>query len=408
MDEDLLKVWIKDLPEKDPLEVKDTDILIIEDEEETHQISVSSLRTALLGVEKIEDIADAIRKEFLTRIEECESLYPFKIVNAFVPIVSNTVENMSINQNNVDFVFKKKSMRDYEITITEMETSPGLVEYDLNGMTGLPRKWVAVILDFNINTSFVSYDDENASGEWAAGYELDNTNPVYVYSAKNDLGIYFQLDQNRLMLWVDMADLQQTFAFKDSAGNIIRVLFKFKLQPEKEEPEPPKTYTVYVPEDEEDVDITVTDNSGIRVFNMIYNKDIPYTLKDETNELPQSGNWVKLKITPPTGHALPTSLIIDGEEVTTENLTDTVDTNGEEERNPDEYDYCVIPHGKTEENPYYIDFFLRYVRDNQIHSCIFTWGTDYTDTLLVAVNKIVFPEPPIEPEPGDSGTEIGG
>lgn len=398
-------IKIKEFPEKQWLEVKDDDVLLIEDENNTCQITVRGLRGALLGNESLQSIKQLVSDVLDDRINQIEDLYPLRILE-LRPLLQTELSAedapYGVNQNSIDYVMTRENIHLYKVSLKENTEASTIVEYVHNG---IPGKWIALHVEFNRESWYIGYDTKRSSGDWAESYSLDNDNPVYDISASID-GLRTSGSKNGINLWVDMSDLTQDFCFVDETGNYIHLVFDFTLLTEKEDPEPPKTYTIYQPDEKDDTTITVEDNGGVRIFRIAYHNDIEYTFKDETNELPQSGNWVKIKITPPAGHVLPTYIAIDGVEITFANLSGKLVTN-EDRENPGDYDYKIVPHGETEDTDYYIDMYIRFVRKDQLHICTFRWGTDYLDTVMLTINDILYPPiDPEEPGPDVPGTDI--
>lgn len=323
---------VKELPEKAALELTGDDILIIEDEKNTCQIKLSELSTyiknGLIDKDSFNKLMTDAFSDLLKRLEEAENIYPFKINNIIktlpvnLPGKAQEISDSYIhNQNNIEIAFNKKSIKEYDLIITEKAE---LKYYYSGGSILDEHQWYGIIIEFNTNNGYIGYSKHKSNGNWAEIYSIDK-------SEKTDIPIFNGVDLdtaqdeditrtlNSLIVWLRADDDKQTFCFVDSyqsvnymlendihtieledSTNIIKLnVLVNKYIPEVIEEEPEKrTYAVYQWDNKlgPEPEINIKDD----ILYIDFNKNIPYTSKD-VDGIHTSGHWTGITITPPIG-----------------------------------------------------------------------------------------------------------
>ena len=305
---------VKELPEKLALELSGDDILIIEDEHDTCQIKLSELSTyiknGLIDKDSFNKLIEESLSDILKRLEKSESLYPFKISNIIKTLPINlpgkeqeTSDKYIENQNNIDISFNKKTVNDYELIITE---NAELNSYYSGGSIVDEHKWYGIIIEFNTNNEYITYDAAQSSGNWAEMYSIDE-------SEKTDVNIFNGVDFDTasqedidktlksIIVWLRADDDTQTFCFKDDKDNIINLTISVKEYIEPvipEETEEVHTYGIYQWDKEvgPEPEISIKNN----VLYIDFNNNIKYVSKN-INGIYTSGNWVGISVIPPVG-----------------------------------------------------------------------------------------------------------
>ena len=308
---------VKELLEKAALELTGDDILIIEDEHNTCQIKLSELstyiRNGLIDKDSFNKLLTESLSDILTRLDKAENVYPFKINNIIKTLPVNLPgkeqeisDNYIHNQNNIDIVFNKKSIYDYELIVTE---NAELNSYYSGGSITDEHKWYGIIIEFNKNNDYITYDETQSSGNWAEMYSIDA-------SERTDVNIFNGIDLNTgtqeditrtlssIIVWLRTDDDVQTFCFKDNDNNIIKLNVSVnKFIPEIiEEPEEEsnRTYGIYQWDGKLGPEPDVSISGGGLYLYMDFNKSIPYTAQ-MVNGIHTSGHWAGITITPPIG-----------------------------------------------------------------------------------------------------------
>lgn len=308
---------VKELSEKAALELTGDDILIIEDEHNTCQIKLSELstyiRNGLIDKDSFNKLMTESLSDLLTRLDKAENVYPFKINNIIKTLPVNlpgkeqeTSDKYIHNQNNIDIAFSKKSIYDYELIVTE---NAELNSYYSGSSIIDEYKWYGIIIEFNKDNGYITYDETQSSGNWAEKYSIDA-------SEKTDVSIFNGVDLNTgtqeditktlnsIIVWLRADDDTQTFCFKDDNNNIIKLNISVnKYVPEIiEEPEEEinRTYAIYqwdgITGPEPEISVSA---AGLYLY-MDFNKNIPYT-SQMIDGIHTSGHWVGITITPPIG-----------------------------------------------------------------------------------------------------------
>lgn len=305
---------VKELPEKEALELNGDDILIIEDEHDTCQIKLSELSTyiknGLIDKDSFNKLIEESLSDILKRLEKSESLYPFKINNVIKTLPVNlpgkeqeTSDKYIENQNNIDISFNKKTVNDYELIVTE---NAMLNSYYSGGSIIDEHKWYGIIIEFNTNNEYITYDAAQSSGNWAEIYSIDE-------SEKTDVNIFNGIDLDTasqedidktlksVIVWLRADDDIQTFCFKDDKDNIINLTVSVKEYVEPvipEEKEESHTYAVYQWNKElgPEPEISIKNN----VLYIDFNNNIKY-VSQNINGIYTSGNWVGITVIPPVG-----------------------------------------------------------------------------------------------------------
>lgn len=388
----MASIKVKSLPEADVLLVEDDDVLILETATETCQITVKDLRTIMLKeYDTIQEVIQDIKNDYDIRLKAVEMIYPFRINDITLPksnASATWISSVEFNSNQgiVECDLNKQDMITYNLHLKELNVT---TEYSLNGDK---QRWIALKVDFNIDGNFVALGNKN-SGVFAGSYNsLDNTNNVYNFSAKNDiLYIDASAGSNSILLWVRITDEIQTFSFVDSAGNELFLNVTTETIPIPSVLPNTSTYTVYKPDDVYPLstNITVANTMLGKTFEIEYVDDIPYTLDDGT--IPQSGNWVRMHIEPLATYQYPTSLVINGDTIP---IVDLVDVMNGTDKLPIGTDYQYTYDSSLPSAG--VDLLIRFVPTITKYSCVFTWGSEYVDTVNVSYNNnLLFPNPTI-------------
>lgn len=326
---------VKEMPEKAALELTGDDILIIEDKNDTCQIKLSELSTYikndLIDKGSFNELLTEYISNILTRLDKAENIYPFKINNIIKTLSINlpgkeqeTSDKYIQNQDNISLEFNKKSVNEYELTIIENNE---LNSYYSGGSITTEHKWIGIIIEFNKNNEYITYDNNQSLGNWAEIYSIDN-------SEKTDVAIFNGVDLNTasdediqrtlnsVIVWLRTDDdKEQTFCFANTQQSVqynitddshkinfedtsdvikLNVIVKEYIPEASNEEDEDKyqTYAIYQwdkalgPEP----DIFIKHN----VLYIEFNGNIPYA-SQYVNDVYTSSHWVGITITPPIG-----------------------------------------------------------------------------------------------------------
>lgn len=387
----------KELPEKAALELSGDDILIIEDENNTCQIKLSELSTyiknGLIDKDSFNGLMADSLSDILTRINELENLYLLKINNVIKTLPINlpgkdqeTSDNYIHNENNISLEFKRKTVNEYELIVTEnAELNP----YYSGGSITDEHKWYGIILETNTNNGYISYDASKSSGSWAEMYSIDQSEKTDVYIFNGlDLDTASQEDVDRtlnsIIVWLRADDEPQTFCFTDDKNNIVKLNVSVNKYVPEEIPESvekePSTYAVYQwDKTGHEPSIYVKDD----ILHIEFNGNIEYTSRYIDN-IYTSGHWVGIIVTPPIGFNL------DNEQYPKIYYDGVLDTEGWKNLfEQDEEGFITVDTDKAN-----LSFNFNDLKRNKL--CTIDWGIGYIDNVIVSVQNATLLFPPID------------
>lgn len=389
---------VKELKEKMALELTGDDILIIEDEHDTCQIKLSELSTyiknGLIDKDSFNELLAKALFDVLNRLDKAESVYPFKINNIIKTLPVNlpgkeqeTSDKYIENQNNIEISFNKKSIYDYELIVTEKAK---LNSYYSGGSITDEHKWYGIIIEFNTNNDYITYDATQSSGNWAEIYSIDDSEKTDVYIFNGiDLDNAPQEDINRtfnsIIVWLRADDGIQTFCFKDDKENIIKLNISVNEYipdvPEEPIEEENHTYAIY------QWNKTIGLEPDIYIRNeMLYIdfiKTIPYT-SQFINGIYTSGNWVGITITPPIGFN------VNDEQYPKIYYDGILNTEGWKNLFEQDEDGNLLVDDISKAN-----LLLSFTELKRSFLCTIDWGIGYIDTVIVTTENGTLSYPPI-------------
>ena len=389
---------VKELKEKMALELTGDDILIIEDEHDTCQIKLSELSTyianGLIDKDSFNELLANALSDILNRLDKAESVYPFKINNIIKTLPVNlpgkeqdTSDKYIENQNNIEITFNKKTVYDYELIVTEKEE---LNSYYSGGSITDEHKWYGIIIEFNTDNDYITYDATQSSGNWAEIYSIDDSekSDVYIFNGV-DLSNTSQEDITRtfnsIIVWLRADDDIQTFCFKDYQGNIIKLNISVnKYVPEIiEEPiEENHTYATY------QWNKLVGSEPDIYIRNeMLYIdfvNNIPYTQQSIDGMYYTSSNWIGITITPPIGFN------INDEQYPKIYYDGVLSIEGWKNLFEQDEDGNLLVEDISKAN-----WLLSFTELKRSYLCTIDWGIGYIDTVIVTTENGTLLYPPI-------------
>lgn len=389
---------VKELKEKMALELTGDDILIIEDEHDTCQIKLSELSTyiknGLIDKDSFNELLAKALFDILNRLDKAENVYPFKINNIIKTLPVNlpgkeqeTSDKYIENQDNIEISFNKKSIYDYELIVTEKEK---LNSYYSGGSITDEHKWYGIIIEFNTNNDYITYDATQSSGNWAEIYSIDDSEKTDVYIFNGiDLDNAPQEDINRtlnsIIVWLRADDGIQTFCFKDDKENIIKLNISVNEYipdvPEEPIEEENHTYAIY------QWNKTIGSEPDIYIRNeMLYVdfiKTIPYT-SQFINGIYTSGNWVGITITPPIGFN------VNDEQYPKIYYDGILNTEGWKNLFEQDEDGNLLVNDISKAN-----LLLSFTELKRSFLCTIDWGIGYIDTVIVTTENGTLSYPPI-------------
>ena len=393
-------IKVKGLPEKAALELNGDDVLIIEDTHNTCQIKLSELstyiRNGLIDKDSFNQLVSNAITPLLERVEQVENTFGFRVLNVTkalpisLPEKDEAIsESYQHNQNNISFEIKKINYNNYELTVTE---TAELKSYYSGGSVLDSHKWYGVIIEFNVNNGYITYDQTKSSGIWASNYYIDESEKsnVYLFNGVDIInGPQEDIDKTlcSLLVWLRADDDEQTFCFKEN-DTLKDLKLKVKVVPyeseeqEEDKEESQKTYAVYTWDTVNGCEPDVVINSGLLTF--YFNKDIPYT-KKEVDGISESGHFVGIKITPPIGFITTESsypkLYLNGEFISSgwKNFFEQ-DENGTVVAEDTSFATLILPITETKRNIL----------------CTIDWGIGYIDTVVIDCKDGNLLYPPID------------
>lgn len=313
---------VKELPEKAALELTGDDILIIEDEYNTCQIKLSELstyiRNGLIDKDGFNKLMTEALADLLIRLDKAESVYPFKInsitktLSVNLPGKEQEISDSYIyNQNNIEIELIKKTINEYDLIVTE---KTDLNSYYSGGSITDEHKWYGIIIEFNTNNEYITYDKTQSSGNWAEMYSIDESEKtdVFIFSDTEDTNKI----SNSIIVWLRADDDNQTFCFVDGEQSVKSITgndimdfndsfntIKLNVSVNKyvpeiiEEPEEEiHTYAVYQWDNILGTEPNISVKNNTLYFE--FNGNIPYT-SQVINNIYTSGNYIGITITPP-------------------------------------------------------------------------------------------------------------
>lgn len=403
----MFNIKVKELPEKVALELSGNDNLIIEDKNNTCQIKLSELstyiRNGLIDKDSFNQLMAEAISVLTTRLEKVENTYPFKIVNIIKTLPVNlpgkeqeTSDKYIQNQNNIDISFRKTSINEYDLVVTEKAK---LNSYYSGGSITSEHEWYGIIIEFNTGNSFVSYDSSQSIGNWAEIYSIDESEKtdVHIFNGVNlDTASQEDVDRtlNSVIVWLRADDSEQTLCFVDSqqlvkytmkdnsygmefekVANIIKLKVSVnKYIPEEiEKPEEEHTYGVYQWDNAlgSEPDVSIKNN----MLYIEFNKDVPYTSYN-VDGIYTSGNWVGVTITPPIGFDINSAeypKMYSNGTLTTEGWKNFFNQDDEGNVLEEDISKALLPIMFTESKCSVI--------------CTFDWGIGYIDNVVIATQK---------------------